>query len=237
MKKPYNIYPIDCAIKAYFLGFIACDASLYYQCDKMQLEIIDESVIKLFSEEMNGKYVEYERYDKRTDKTYHGYRMYKCINDIIKIYGGRLKEERHLPYNNIPVEYLPFLIQGVYDADGTARGTIYTENRIDVNIQIASSKNIIYDTFYIIKNCIGIDGKIHNKENYYGYYIYNKYDFVKFFQWIYKPWFVPMQRKYIKAVNIIQTMIDMNKKHLLPDINDTFLGNMTKPFYIVSQKY
>ena len=163
--------------------------------------------------------------------------MYKCINDIIKIYRGRLKEERHLPYNNIPVEYLPFLIQGVYDADGTARGTIYTENRIDVNIQIASSKNIIYDTFYIIKNCIGIDGKIHNKENYYGYYIYNKYDFVKFFQWIYKPWFVPMQRKYIKAVNIIQTMIDMNKKHLLPDINDTFLGNMTKPFYIVSQKY
>ena len=230
-KTPYTIYPVDCAIKAYFLGFIACDASLYEPSNKMQLEITDESVIKLFSEIMDSKYVEYDKYDKRTNKTYHGYRIYKCINDIINIYKGRIKTDRHLPYQYIPIEYLPFLIQGVFDADGTMRGTIYSEKRIDVDIQISSSKNIIHDTFNILKLYAGIEGKIHNEGSYYGYYIYNKYDFVRFFQWIYsKPWFIPMPRKYIKAVNIVQTMLNMNKSHLLPNINNTFMGNITSPF-------
>ena len=172
-KTPYTIYPVDCAIKAYFLGFIACDASLYEPSNKMQLEITDEYVIKLFSEIMGSKYVEYDKYDKRTNKTYHGYRIYKCINDIINIYKGRIKTDRHLPYQYIPIEYLPFLIQGVFDADGTMRGIIYSEKRIDVDIQISSSKNIIHDTFNILKLYTGIEGKIHNEGSYYGYYIYN----------------------------------------------------------------
>lgn len=230
-KKSYEIYPVDCAVKAYFLGFIACDASLYEPSNKMQLEITDESVIKLFSETMDSKYVKYDKYDKRTNKTYHGYRMYKCIDDIIDIYKGRIKTERHLPYQHIPIEYLPFLIQGVFDADGTMRGIIYSENRIDVNIQIASSKNIVYDTFDILRLYTGIEGKIHDEGSYYGYYIYNKYDFVRFFQYIYaRPWFIPMPRKYFKAIDIVQTMLNMNKAHLLPDINNVFMGKNTPPF-------
>lgn len=230
-KKSYEIYPVDCAVKAYFLGFIACDASLYEPSNKMQLEITDESVIKLFSETMDSKYVKYDKYDKRTNKTYHGYRMYKCIDTIIDIYKGRIKTERHLPYQQIPIEYLPFLIQGVFDADGTMRGITYSENRIDVNIQIASSKNIVYDTFDILRLYAGIEGKIHDEGSYYGYYIYNKYDFVRFFQYIYaRPWFIPMPRKYFKAIDIVQTMLNMNKAHLLPDINNVFMGKNTPPF-------
>lgn len=231
MRNKYIINPVDCAVKAYFLGFIACDGSLYNEGNKLQLEINDESVIKLFSEVMDTKYVSYDKYDKRTGNTYHGFRLYKCIEDIINIYGGRKKPDRHIPYDIIPPEYLSFLVQGIFDADGTLRATVVTNNRIDVNIQVASSYNIITDLYYIVKQCIGIEGKIHNEGSYYGYYIYDKYNFVKFLQWIYKyNWFVPLPRKYEKAMSIIQTILSMNKAHLIPEIAPSFLNHHYKPF-------
>lgn len=233
MRDKYIINPVDCAVKAYFLGFIACDGSLYSEGDKLLLEIKDESVIKLFSEVMNARYVYYDKYDKRTNNTYHGFRMYKCIEDIINIYGGRKKSDRHIPYNIIPEEYLPILVQGIFDADGTLRVTVVTNKRIDVNIQIASSYNIITDLYNIVKHCTGIEGKIHDEGSYYGYYIYDKYNFVKFLQWIYQyPWFTPLPRKYEKAVSIVQTILNMNKAHLIPPVSPSFSTQSYKPFTI-----
>ena len=230
-KNSYNIIPVDCAIKAYLLGFIACDGSLYENGSKLQLEIVDESVIQLFSEAMNANYVGYDKYDKRTNKTYHGYRLYKSITDIIDIYKGRTKSERHLPIDLIPDEYIPLLIRGVFDADGTLRGYVYTERRIDVTIEIASSKNIVYDIFEIIKKYTGIIGHITDNKSYYSYFIYDKYNFVYFLQWIYQyQWFLPMPRKYIKAVEIINTMIKMGKSKMIPNINDAMANKEISPF-------
>ena len=84
----------------------------------------------------------------------------------------------------VPREYYSFVVQGIFDADGTLRGTIYSKNRIDVEIQIASSYNIIILLNNILSN-IGIKGYIHEAKKYYTYYIYNKYDFAKFIQYIY----------------------------------------------------
>ena len=233
MGNKYIINPVDCAVKAYFLGFIACDGSLYSDGDKLQLELNDESVIKLFSEVMGARYVLYDKYDKRTNNTYHGFRLYKSIKDIISIYKGRTKPERHIPYNIIPPEYMSFLVQGIFDADGTLRATVVTDNRIDVNIQIASSYNIITDLYTIVKQYTGIVGKIHNEGSYYCYYIYDKYNFVKFLQWIYQyPWFTPLPRKYEKAVSIVQTIVNMNKAHLIPPISPAFSTQLYKPFTI-----
>lgn len=235
MKKSFNMLPIDYAAKAYLLGFLACDGSVYDN-KKIQLEITDESVISIFCEITDARYIEYFKYDKRTDKTYSGFRTYKVINDILDIYGGRLKKDRIIPLELIPAEYYSFLVQGIFDADGALRGTIYSPKRIDVEIQIASSFNIIILLDSILSS-IGIKGYIHEAKNYYTYYIYNKYDFVKFVQYIYSyPSFLPLKRKYYKAKNIINTMVDMNKEHLLPPIcpnikYDTFKPICMKPFY------
>lgn len=83
----------------------------------------------------------------------------------------------------VPREYYSFVVQGIFDADGTLRGTIYSKNRIDVEIQIASSYNIIILLNNILSN-IGIKGYIHEAKNTI-LIIYNKYDFAKFIQYIY----------------------------------------------------
>lgn len=112
----------------------------------------------------------------------------------------------------VPREYYSFVVQGIFDADGTLRGTIYSKNRIDVEIQIASSYNIIILLNNILSN-IGIKGYIHEAKKYYTYYIYNKYDFAKFIQYIYSfQSFLPLKRKYDKAKFILNTIINMNKE-------------------------
>ena len=235
MKKSFNMLPIDYAAKAYLLGFLACDGSVYDN-KKIQLEITDESIIDMFCEITDAHYIEYSKYDKRTDKTYSGFRTYKVINDILDIYGGRLKKDRIIPLELIPQEYYSFLVQGIFDADGTLRGTVYSKNRIDVEIQIASSYNIIILLDTVLSN-IGIRGYIHEAKNYYTYYIYNKYDFAKFVQYIYSyQSFLPLKRKYDKARFILNTIIDMNKEHLLPYVYpnikyDSFKPIKMKPFY------
>ena len=107
----------------------------------------------MFCEITNAHYTEYSKYDKRTDKIYSGFRTYKVI-----------------PLEIVPREYYSFVVQGIFDADGTLRGTIYSKNRIDVEIQIASSYNIIILLNNILSN-IGIKGYIHEAKKYYTYYI------------------------------------------------------------------
>ena len=50
----------------------------------------------MFCEITNAHYTEYSKYDKRTDKIYSGFGTYKVINDILDIYGGRLKKKIEL---------------------------------------------------------------------------------------------------------------------------------------------
>ena len=225
----YNLFPIDCAAKAYLLGFIACDSSLYEPSNKMSLEIADESVMKFFSEMMEHPYVKYEKFDKRTNKTYTGYRIYRCISDICSYYNGRLKHERIIPYNLVPLEYMSYLMQGIFDADGTLSMNIISKTNIGVRIEFASSPNIIQTVQDIFLN---ITGHIYQrtKGSYVSLFIYNRKDFFTFLQWIYKPWFLPLPRKYEKACHIYQCILAQGKPHLLPKNIDTLNTTPTKPF-------
>ena len=231
MKKAYEIYPFDNAFKAYLLGFLACDSSLY-EGDKMRLDIIDEPIIKLFAEIMDANYSLQDKYNKETDKTYHYYRLRKSIKDIIKIYSGRKKADRIIPYDSIPKEYLPFLMQGIFDADGTIRNIKPCDKYVKLDMKIASSENIVYFVYNLIKDQLGIEGRIYDTGTYLNYHIFNKYDFISFFQWIYNPLFIPLRRKYERVVNIIRFILDTNTYVTLPPINNYILGENIHPYTI-----
>lgn len=231
MLKAYELFPIDCAGKAYLLGFLGCDSSLYSPSNKMLLEIADEPVMKFCSEMMDHDYTPYSKYDKRTDKTYTGYRMYRCIVDICQYYNGRLKSERIIPYKLVPDCYMSFLIQGIFDADGSFTIYEYSPTNIGLRLEIASSHNIIKTVHEIINVYLNINAHVKDRGSYMSLFIYNRNEIFSFLQWIYRaPWFLPLPRKYENACRALNTIMALNKPGKLPALTGALDTSIHKPF-------
>ena len=84
----------------------------------------DKEVIEWMGEYLNVQPTYYYKYDKNT-KTFPQIKLKTKINYISKYLGTGLKPQRHYPI--VSEEFEPYLLRGLFDADGSIMGGIRTD--------------------------------------------------------------------------------------------------------------
>lgn len=115
---------IDDERKAYWLGFIAADGCINKGNTKLSFCLKDLSVIEKFKKDTASTYKisSFNRYDKRTNKTYYGYSIQVTNKRFISYLvdkGITNKKTDILCFPDIDEAYYPYFIAGLFDGDGS----------------------------------------------------------------------------------------------------------------------
>lgn len=198
-------HKIDSKEKAYMLGFLLGDGSISKE-NKLSctVTIEDREILDKFSNWTGAKI----REDFRkipSKKVFPHVEMKignsKLMKDINMLFGGKLKEERHIPI--ISKKYEHYLVQGFFDAEGCITfGRRKDRNRIWCKISFTSQLKMLEGIQNILyKN--GIVTKIHPKgqEKCFVLEFSKPETILKFLNYLYSDNnFIILQRKYDKAI-------------------------------------
>lgn len=190
---------IDCEHKAYWLGYICADATIYNQTKtdsgilKFEMKKQDEELIFKFKEDIHSNHpIKYY-----TNKHFKGYRSARLVlrsnemvQDLAK-YGVTANKSLVLnfPEQLISNQYVGAFIRGYFDGDGSL--CLYSNEVFD--IKIIGTENFLNT----IKDVIQIKCRISNpKSKAYELRISSNEERKKFLIFIYKNATVYLQRKY-----------------------------------------
>lgn len=156
---------IDCAEKAYWLGFLFTDGSVDENQGKrrirLQLQAADKEILEKFKEDLclDCKLIE----DKRENSTCYSveFTSVQMFNDLSKygIVPRKTYETEHLPIDLIPQQFLTSFILGLFDGDGSL--SVSQDCSTDVTIHFTSYHKTIAEDFQNILDKI-IQKPIHN---------------------------------------------------------------------------
>lgn len=225
----YNILPIDTRIKAYILGLCICDSGIT-ENEIVEIGLADEEIIDILSVEMNAK----KHISKNTGGNYR-YGLRRKVPGIISIYRGRLKTERHIPFDIIPLNLFKYFVLGMLDADGSISYNFGP--RPYHMIEFDSSGTFLIELSNYIYSILGILFRMSVRKginsDYIRLYTYKREDIILFLSWVYSdPSFIILHRKFQKAYNLINDL--RNREGLLLKVNEEELPfiNTKKPFTI-----
>lgn len=195
---------IDCAEKAYWLGFLFTDGSVDKRNNKkrirLQLQAVDKEILEKYKETLglDCKLIE----DKRSNSTCYSVEFVSNqIFDDLSKYGiipRKTYETEHLPIDKIPAEFLTSFILGLFDGDGSL--SISEDCSTDVTIHFTSYHKTISEEFQKI-----IDTLINKNEHNAVYYTSawhcawrGKLQVLKILDILYKDCPIHLERKYKK---------------------------------------
>ena len=181
---------INCAKKAYWLGFIAADGSINKTYNKLTISVKDIEMLEKFSIDTDSTYKisEIKQYDKRTEKIYEEYSIQitnrNFVNNI-RQQGITHEKTDILNFPSIDEKFWPYFIAGLFDGDGSIF-TTKTSNGIKCNL--ISTKEVLDKIDDILFEKFGIKNNKHikvtnNKPNVYKEYWYKHAE--KFLDYIY----------------------------------------------------
>ena len=225
----YNILPIDTRIKAYILGLCICDSGIT-ENEIIEIGLADEEIINILSTEMNSK----KHISKNTNGNYR-YGVRKKVPGIISIYKGRLKIERHIPFDIIPINLFKYFVLGVLDADGSISYNFGP--RPYHMIEFDSSGTFLIELSNYIYAILGVSFRMSVRKginsDYIRLYTYKREYIIKFLSWVYSdPSFIILHRKFQKAYNLINELNNRQGLLLAVDKDNLPFINSTKPFTI-----
>lgn len=190
--------------KAYILGFLLGDCTV----DKrghflLTVQLNDIEILEFIQEQLGCNIRIYDRYDKKKkifpQATIHIGNPTLC-KDLHKLFGGRLKEERHIPI--IKKELESYLVQGFFDAEGCITwGYRKDRNRLWQKISFTSKYKMLEGIQNIfIKNNISTKIRPKSKSDCHVMEICNKKEVIKILKFIYSDEnFIILNRKYEKS--------------------------------------
>jgi hypothetical protein len=197
-------HKIDTKEKAYILGFLLGDGCLSKD-DKFEIDVQldDREIIDFMISEIGGHSNISNKLDKTKKQFPHiGFKIGEnhIVRDIKMLFGGRLKEERHIPMIKPRLER--YLVQGFFDAEGCITwGKRKDRDRIWQKISFTSQYHMLEGIQNILdKN--DISSKIRPKANEKCYVIEmaSKKQVLEFLHYIYPDNnFIILNRKYNKA--------------------------------------
>lgn len=195
---------IDTKEKAYIIGFLLGDGTISKNGHMLlSVQLSDIEILEFIQQELGCSVRTYNKYNKKQKlfpnaKIHIGNRT--LCRDIKKLFGGRLKDERHIPI--IKKELEPYLLQGFFDADGCITWGIRKDrDRIRQKVSFTSQYKLLEGIQNIlIKNNISTKIRPKSKEKCYVMEICSKKEVLKILDLIYSDKdFVILKRKYIKS--------------------------------------
>lgn len=201
MKRVGYFDKIDTKEKAYILGFIIADGHIgkNNQTIEVSTAIKDKEIIEFISNELGSTYDEDLKFDKQKrifPKAKTFFYSKKDKETLIKLFGGRLKEERRIPRISEKLE--KYFIKGIFDADGCITwGYRKDRNRLWQKVSITSSLSILTGVQQVLlNNSISTIVRPKSDENCFIIEFANEYDIYKFYKYI-KTDLIPLKRKEI----------------------------------------
>lgn len=197
-RKCFVLDSINTKELAYTIGFIIADGSVVNEKVNIRINPKDRSVLELIAKTINANVTKCDRYNKEK-RIFPSIAVIKTIVNIHKFIGGNNKKTRNVPI--ISKELEPYLIRGLFDADGCITwGRRKDRNRIWHKVMFSSQYNILEPIQNVLYK-IGISTKIRpvKNEDCFVLEFANKEDVLKFFDYIYQDsTFIPLKRKYLK---------------------------------------
>ncbi|MGM9543982.1 MAG: LAGLIDADG family homing endonuclease [Romboutsia timonensis] len=190
---------IDSEHKAYWLGYICADATIYDKTNtdsgilKIETKKEDEEIVQKFKKDIESSHP-IKHYQNKHFEGYECSRLVLKSNIIIKnlqLYGIGSHKSLTLQFPNDikQSQFVNAFIRGYFDGDGSL--CLYKNGVFD--IKILGTKTFLED----IKSIVGIQCRISNpKSNIYELRISKNSERKKFLTFIYKDATIYLQRKY-----------------------------------------
>ena len=202
---------IDCAEKAYWIGFIYADGYIICRPETrnyelgIELQDVDKYLLERLNDQLGGVH---KILDKHSRKQFNGYdyetdscvlRVYckQIIDSLIKHGIVQNKTYSNIYPSNIPDEYFYAFVRGFLDGDGC----IYVDQKQNVLVQFTNSNLVFlkYLSEKIQELTLCVSHLYMEKDRKYRLTIGKKSDVYKFLNWIYDDLTFPyLERKYIK---------------------------------------
>lgn len=194
---------IDTKEKAYILGFILGDGCLNNDSLEVAIALGDIEILEFIQSELNCN-IQISNVLNKKKKQYPSARVnignQTIIRDLKRLFGGCLKEDRHIPFISPKLE--TYLLQGFFDAEGCITwGRRKDRNRIWQKVSFTSQYKMLEGIQNILyKKGITTRLKPKSNDNCYVIEFSAKEDVLKFLNIIYpSDNFIILKRKYNNA--------------------------------------
>ena len=198
---PFRFEKIDSKEKAYFVGFLSCDAYINDTTKDVEISVAknDFEVVDYLAKICHANVCQNNYYDP-TSRRFPHVSFVKRIPDVHVFIGAGMKANRHLPI--VSKDLNRYMLLGAFDADGCITwGYRKDRNRLWQKISFTSSLGILTCVQNILMKELDISTIIRPKgdEKCFVLEFSNKHNVVKFIDYIYQDDFVVLHRKQLKA--------------------------------------
>lgn len=215
---------IDSEDKAYWLGFLTADGYVNKNNTiELCLAEIDIDHLYKFKTAINSDHSINKKVVRLNDKEFYSYRISfrdTQISNNLKDFGlNNEKSYNAFIPDNLPDDLMRHYIRGLFDGDGS----IYQgSNGLNISF-ISGSEQMIIDINNVIKKHLNLDMKNRISRNLYETRLFSNEDVSKFLQWLYADSTIYLNRKYNKALAVLEQSCESSKS-----IRVELSGNVVK---------
>lgn len=213
-RKNYNfsLKEIDSPFKAYLIGLLLTDGYVIKDRNSIGLDMTDEDVIKFVAEIVGTNYKAYNSENRKT--RYRVLITQENIKEEVSRFGIIENKSLIIPRPQLTKQeeqYLPFIIRGIIDGDGSVSPTSYKGSQFFIVTKSKEFAEWIYEVLVDKFFMEDIHIRHRNSDQMYRIESANQYNILKLIALVYnKPY--GMKRKYIE---LRKTFRDYNKDILL----------------------
>lgn len=209
---------IDTEEKAYWLGFISSDGTIFKTKEKgyllrIELNQIDVDHLRKFKAAIKSEHNTYSRkhYDKRTGKNYNSVE-FKITS--VELYADleKLGIKTIRQFDFVPPNLLNHFIRGLIDGDGSFGFNYRNRNPylsfVDGNYELVKKVLKVFE--WVAKS--GKHKILKSSKNSWVLHITGTYQVPNILGWMYRDSTVYLERKYINYVKLLQFLKENSKK-------------------------